>query len=246
MRTRFFAALSAVFFLGNAPAIAGGQAIWTGLYVGAHGGYVWGDATTRDDVADWGNDPKFIGPFPYNLDGGFGGGTVGVNLQHSSLVVGLEADLGYMDLSGSRTSESSNPVFHQDHTVDGGFYAVLGGRAGVAFGKTLVYGKGGYAYYDGEAAQTTTKPGFQTHATDAFTGWAYGGGIEQALGGGWSLKAEYLRFEFDTEHGDQTSLTDPPIGHVYEFHTDVDNVNSVKIGLNYKFGGEREAIGPLK
>lgn len=244
MRTGFLAVFGAALLLGT-PATAGETNNWSGFYLGAHGGYASGDATTTDDVADWGNDPKFIGPFDYDLDGGFGGGTVGVNWQHSSVVLGLEADLGYLDLSGSRTSESSNPAFHQDHTVDGGFYAVLGGRAGVTFGNTLVYGKGGYAYYDGEAAQTTTKPGFQTHATDSFTGWAYGAGIEQAVGGGWSLKAEYLRFDFDQEHGDQTSLTDPPIGHVYEFHTDIEDVDSIKIGLNYKFGG-REAPAPLK
>lgn len=239
----YLVALAAFLSAGSALA---GDYNWTGLYVGAHGGYVWGDATTTDDVADWGNDPKFIGPFGYDLDGGFVGGTVGVNWQQSALVLGLEADLGYMDLSGSRTSESSNPAFHQDHSVDGGFYAVLGGRVGMAFGSTLVYGKGGWAYYDGEAEQTTTKPGFQTHAIDSFDGWAYGAGIEHALGGGWSLKAEYLRFEFDTETGDQTSLTDPPIGHVYEFHTDVDNINSVKVGLNYKFGAREERVAPLK
>jgi outer membrane immunogenic protein len=239
------AAVGAVFLLGT-PATAGQTYNWSGLYIGAHVGYASGDATTTDDVADWGTDPKFIGPFNYDLDGGFGGGTVGVNWQHSSLVLGFEADLGYLDLSGSRLTDSSVGLpNYQTLNVDGGFYALLGGRAGIAFGSTLVYGKGGWAYYDTEATQTTTKPGFQTHPTDSFTGWAYGAGIEQAVGDGWSLKAEYLRFNFGTEHGDQTSLTDPPIGHVYEFHTDINDVDSFKVGLNYKFG-EREAPVPLK
>lgn len=223
------------------PANAGGQN-WNGFYLGAHAGYVWGDATTRDDPADWGTDPQFIGPFPYDLDGGFGGGTVGYNWQSGSLLLGLEADLGYLDLSGSRTSNSSNPAFHQDHTVDGGFYALLGGRVGAALGSTLVYGKAGWVYFDGESSQTTTKPGYQTNGIDGFDGWAYGGGVEHTLGGGWSIKAEYLRFDFDSEQGNQTSLTDPPIGHVYEFFTDVEDVNSVKIGLNYKFGDRHEPV----
>jgi outer membrane immunogenic protein len=220
---------------------------WSGLYLGAHGGYARGGATTTDDPADWGNDPKYIGPFDFDLEGGFGGGTIGANWQRGRLVLGVEADLGHMDLSGATTSESSNPLYHQDHTVDGGFYAVLAGRLGLAFGHTLLYGKAGWAYYDGDAAQTTTKPGFVTNSTGAFDGWAYGGGIEHAIGRGWSLKAEYLRLDLDGGEGDQTSLTDDQIGHVYEFKTDLDAVDTIKVGIVYNFwASEPVAIAPIK
>lgn len=217
---------------------------WSGLYVGAHGGYAWGDATTRDDPADWGTDPKFIGPFPFDLEGGFVGGTIGYNFQAAHLVFGPEIDLGYMDLTGSRRTDSSNPAAFQTLNVDGGFYALLGGRAGLVFGQTLIYGKGGWLYYDTDVTQTTTNPGYVTNGSGSLNGRAYGGGIEHALGGGWSLKAEYLHLDFDTANGDQTSVSDPPIGHVYENTTDLDG-DTVKVGFNYKFG-ERKAIGPLK
>jgi outer membrane immunogenic protein len=197
---------------------------------------VWGDASTIDDPADWGNDPTFIGPFNYNLNGAFGGGTLGVNWQQSGILLGLETDLGYMDLSGSTTSASSNPIYHQDHSVDGGFYALLGGRIGAVFGNTLVYAKGGWVYFDGEAQQTTTKPGYVTNPISSFDGSAVGGGVEQIIGGGWSVKAEYLHFDFGGKGGDQTSITDPPIGHAYEFFTNVNDVDSVKAGVNYNFG----------
>ncbi len=228
-----------------APAKATDAYNWSGLYLGAHAGYAWGNAMTRDDPADWGNDPKFIGPFPYDLNGGFGGGTVGYNFQAGSFVVGPEADLGFMDLSGSRTSESSNPIYHQDHSVEGGLYALLGGRAGFAFGRTLIYGKGGWVFIDGNQEQTTTKPGFVTHDSGSFDGWAYGGGIEQALGQGWSLKGEYLHFNLDGVSADQTSVTDDPIGHVYHNWTDFGGIDTVKVGINYRWG-EREQIIPLK
>ena len=55
----------------------------------------------------------------------------------------------------SAAPRSSAPLaaspHHQDLTLNGGLYAVAAGRAGFAFGSTLIYGKGGYAYYDGEA-----------------------------------------------------------------------------------------------
>lgn len=228
--------LTSLVLIGMGATVAKADPNWSGFYVGAHAGYAWGDATTHDDPADWGTDPKYIGPFPFDIDGAFGGGTIGYNFRYSSLVFGPEADLGYMDLSGSRTSESSNPIYHQDHSVDGGFYAVLGGRVGMTFGETLIYGKGGWAYFDGEAAQTTTAPGYVTNGSGALRGWAYGAGIEQAIGGGWSLKAEYLHLDFDTESGNQTSVSDPPIGHVYENWTDLD-ADMIKVGVNYRFGG---------
>ena len=140
-----------------------------------------------------------------------------------------------MDITGSRTSVSSNPIYHQDHTVDGGLYALLAGRVGFAFGRTLAYGKGGWLFYDGSQDITTTKPGFATTDSGSLDGWAYGGGLEQALGNGWSIKAEYLRLDLNSVDAGQTSITDDPIGHVYANHTSFDAIDTVKLGINYRF-----------
>jgi outer membrane immunogenic protein len=240
-----FIAICAALALTASGALAGGDGFvapkghtWSGIYLGAHAGYTQGDATTTGDEADWGNDPKYIGPFDYDLEGGFGGGTLGVNWQLGALVLGLEGDLGYMDLSGSRTSESSNPIYHQDHTVDGGLYALAAGRVGLAFDRVLVYGKGGWLYLDGSQDQTTTKPGFRTTDSGSLSGVAYGGGLEVALRDGWSIKGEYLRLDLDAVDAAQTSVTDDPIGHVYENHTSFGPVDTFKIGVNYSFYGE--------
>jgi outer membrane immunogenic protein len=215
-----------------------GLANWSGLYLGAHAGGAWGDVDVTDTTG--GVTP---GPFNYDVNGAFGGGTVGFNVQMSSIVVGLEGDLGYMDASGSGIIPSSNPAAHQDITLDGGFYAVAAGRVGLAFGGTLIYGKGGWAFYDGEAGQKTTNPGYVTHPTGAFSGRVYGGGIEHMIDRNWSVKAEYLHFDFDTEEGDQTSVSDPPIGFVYKNVNDVE-VDTVKVGFNYHF--DRQEPVPLK
>src|SRR5689334_15013350 len=69
---------------------------WTGFYAGAHVGYAWGNADVTD--TNGGVPP---GPFSYEPKGAFGGVTAGYNWQFQSLVVGLEGDFGYMDLTGA-------------------------------------------------------------------------------------------------------------------------------------------------
>src|SRR4051794_11231281 len=76
--------------------------------------------------------------------------------------------------------------------------------------RTLIYGKGGWVYYDGDAGQQTTKPGYITHRTGAFSGSVFGGGVGHMLSGSMSLKLEYLHFNFGTETGDQTSGESAP------------------------------------
>jgi len=208
---------------------------WTGPYIGAHVGGVWGNASTTDDKADWGNDPKFIGPFDFNPAGAFGGATAGFNLQMGILVAGLEGDLGYMDLSGSIDTPSSQSGNHQTIALDGGLYGTATARLGVLVTPaTLIYGKGGFAFYDGEASQATTAEGYETHGTSTFTGWVAGGGIEHRLTDSISVRIEYQHFDFGSQGGDQTSLTDDPIGHVYENSTKL-TADSVKLGIAYKF-----------
>lgn len=219
------------------PAAADGYN-WSGVYLGAHAGYSWGNV----DVTDT-NGGVLPGPFSYDASGGFGGGTFGANWQTGPVVFGVEADLGYMDLSGAGIIPSSNPAAHQDITLDGGLYGDVTGRLGFAAGRALFYGKGGWAYYDGEANQVTTNPGYKPTATGAFDGWVYGGGMEYMINDCLSMKVEYLHFAFGEQGGAQTSVSDPPVGFVYNNEHQVD-ADSIKIGLNYRLGGGD--VGALK
>ena len=225
------------------PALADPTYNWSGFYLGAQAGYAWGNATSHDDPKDWGTDPKFIGPFDFNLSGAVGGAHAGYNFVVGPLIIGPEVDFGYMDLAGSRKTDSSNPTKYQTLNVDGGMYALAGGRVGFAWDRTLFYGKGGWVWYDTDVTQTTTNPGYKTNGSGALNGWAYGGGIEQALGHGWSVKTEWLHFNFDTANGDQTSVSDPPIGYVYKNWTE-SGADTVQVGFSYKLGGDD--LGPLK
>ncbi|MGO4684175.1 outer membrane protein [Hyphomicrobium sp. 2TAF46] len=224
--------------LKDGPAIVEGYN-WSGFYAGAHVGAVWGDVAVKD--IDGGVSP---GPFTYSPSGAFGGGTAGYNWQLDRLVVGVEGDLGYMDLSGGTTIPSSDPKYHQNLTLDGGLYGDITGRLGVLVAPaTLIYGKGGFAFYDGEAEQATTKTYYRPTGTDTFTGWVVGGGIEHFITPTISIKAEYLHFQFGDQGGSQEKFTTAPVGQVDDgtavgdkFHNRQSlDADSVKFGLAVHF-----------
>lgn len=231
-----FSAIAAFAFL-VIPAAADGYN-WSGVYLGAHAGYASGNM----DVVDTDGGVPY-GAFNYDPKGAFGGGTVGANWQAGVLVLGVESDLGFLNLNGDRFIASSSPGYHQNATLDGGLYGDATGRVGIAFGRALVYGKGGFAFYDGEAIQATTKPWYTPTGTDMFTGWTYGGGLEYALGDCWSLKAEFLHFDFGSQGGVQEKTSsvgadDPgtPVG--YKFHNEHTlDADTIKIGVSYHLGG---------
>jgi outer membrane immunogenic protein len=115
------------------------------------------------------------------------------------------------------------------------------GLAGWWGDKTMIYVSGGAAWPKIDASQwpvTATGPiagGFQE--SNWRTGWTVGGGIEYAVGYGWSVKGEYLYVDF----GDWTaftSCTNVGPGCVSSLPTNL-NVNLKdhiwRAGMNYKF-----------
>jgi outer membrane immunogenic protein len=205
---------------------------WAGGYAGVHLGYAWGDVDVRDT-----NGGVLPGPFSYDANGAFGGGTFGFNWRTQGIVLGVEADLGYMDLSGAGIIPSSAPPAHQDITLDGGFYADATVRGGfLVMPSTLVYAKGGFAYFNGEARQKTTNPGYVTHGADGFTGWVAGAGVEHFINPSLSVRAEYLHFDFGSEDGDQTNVGDSTSPPNYKFRNTTDvTADTIKVGVAWHF-----------
>ena len=236
-RAVFAACLAAsVSFLSNQTAQAQGgdrPYSWTGFYVGANIGYGWGDVSVRDT-----NGGVLPGPFEYDTRGLLGGIQVGYNKQFDSLVAGLEIEGGYLGATnGEFRIPSSLPPNFQRLWVDSGLYGIIAARLGIAIqSRTLLYGKAGAIWFDGEAGQKTTRPGYVTHMADGFNGWAYGGGVEHMLQGGWSVKLEYMRLDFGTVTGDQENVGDnsSPIGFKFINKHDF-AVDTVKLGINYRF-----------
>ncbi|MGH6771098.1 MAG: outer membrane protein [Xanthobacteraceae bacterium] len=229
----------------KAPPPAGIAPSWAGPYVGIFAGYGWdrADATAPFD-ANTGFFYNFTGaPYRADVDGFFGGGTLGINWQSGSLVFGFEGELGYLGLKGSAI-DPNGILFGTPDTVTrfkSDLYGAAYGRLGVAAGNALFYGKGGVAFLKSEASTidpcvappascgtgTLTMTGSKT-----LVGWSGGGGVEWMFGPQWSLKTEYAYFDFGKIN---TGGPSNAAGEFYRQSIDV-TVHTAKAGINYRWG----------
>jgi outer membrane immunogenic protein len=187
---------------------------WTGFYVGGHVGYGWGQKNWRDTFGlDASSTPN----------GFLGGGQVGYNYQIGQYVLGVEADGSWSGIKGGTTALGSTI----DNNVD--WTSTVTGRAGLAFDRWLVYGKGGVAFAGDRYSTNRYTPG-TTEVTDTRIGWTAGAGVEYAFAPAWSAKLEYNYMDFGTK----------AVSFAPGTSTDIDQqVHAVKFGINYKFGGGR-------
>jgi len=188
---------------------------WGGFYIGAMGGYGWSDHVrlTVGGVTSTvsGND----------INGGFGGGTIGYNWQAGTWVFGLEADGAWADLSDSATSLGVTVTERIDA------FGTVTGRIGYASGAALFYAKGGYAWADNELSASVAGVGTVFSESHLHSGWTLGGGVEYMFAHNWSGKVEYMY----ADYGNQTylaSFTPGGLGFGAAIHT-------VKAGINYHF-----------
>jgi outer membrane immunogenic protein len=200
---------------------------WTGFYIGADAGAAWATDKVSPLVADGGTFPRSN---KISTNGVLGGATAGYNYQFSSFLLGIEGDIGAMEIGGSKADALGGTEIDN---LNNGLYGDVTGRVGFVWGSALLYGKGGWAFYNGQGSTTTGLAGFTVGQTGTFTGWTYGGGLEYRLGGPWSAKAEYLHFAFGTKDASLTS------GAGVFPYANALSADTVKFGLNYQFGGPR-------
>lgn len=216
---------------------------WTGPYAGLFGGYGWGTAKATEPINAATGFPYNVGSTAYSVDtdGFFGGGTFGYNWQ-PGLVFGLEGEIGYLGLKGSRIDPNGIVIGTPDTTtrVKSDFYGAVTGRLGVPMSNFLVYVESGGALLDAKA--TTIDPciappvgcgiGTLSMSGDkSMFGWTAGGGIEWAYAANWTAKVEYAYFDFGTLDTTGTST----FAKRETQSIDV-TAHSVRIGLNYRFG----------
>jgi outer membrane immunogenic protein len=151
---------------------------WTGFYLGAHGGYSWGES-----------DIDTIGTID-DFDGGLVGGQLGVNWQWNSVVFGVEGDASW-SMADTSATFLAPPITIEE---EANWLASIRGRIGLGFDRFLVYGTGGAAWVDVDAEV----PGIGSDSNTHF-GWVAGGGAEFLLTQNISLGAEYLHYEFGDE-----------------------------------------------
>ena len=181
---------------------------WSGFYAGINGGYGFG-------TSKWSSPGS-----SFDVNGGLFGGQVGYNWQFGQFVYGLEGDADWTDLRGSTTSLTCAGASCRTRND---FLATARGRVGYAADRWLPYLTGGLAVGNIRA----TVPGLAgVDHTNA--GWTLGGGLEVALAGNWTAKAEYLYVDLrNTDCGAACGL---PAGNNVSLTTNV-----IRGGINYRF-----------
>ena len=181
---------------------------WTGFYVGAHAGAM----IPHGSLA-------FVGPGGIGPDGpeesdvatnpGLNktalkaGVLAGYNYQMGSVVLGLEADLGWGEhnqIVNSRKPHTELNVWRGENEFTQKMNAHIRGRVGYVWGSTLLFAAGGVAMTNGDLklrGYCEDAPYFFNGAVKHnLQGYTLGAGVEHALTSNISLRAEYLFDDF--------------------------------------------------
>lgn len=231
--------------LKDAPVLAA-VPLWSGIYVGAHAGWLTGgwdgnmaysDAYLYPNLAFDGSSKSLDG------DGWLGGLQVGFNRQHGAVVWGLEADFSWADLSeGKRLwpypGNPGSPAWNVGLELD--YFGTLRGRLGyLVTPQLLLYGTGGFAWartsgglavvYDWgvNAAGSTDENHF---------GWAAGVGGEWMVADRWSIKAEWLHVDLGKEDYHLKGTTLGGVPHITDSFPAELEFDVFRVGVNYNFG----------
>jgi outer membrane immunogenic protein len=207
---------------------------WTGWYIGANAGYGVGQ---RQGEFAFGPASETFNAVPA---GAFGGGQLGFNYQIMNFVLGAETDIQGAGISDTRTCllncfAGSSALIDQKLN----WFGTTRARIGLANGPVLTYATAGAAYGETETGLATSFGGVTNVATTTTTktGWVWGAGVEAALGGNWTAKAEYLYLNLGS-----SAVASAATG---TFATKTDE-QIFRGGINYHFGPDQTAaVGPI-
>jgi outer membrane immunogenic protein len=185
---------------------------WTGFYIGGHlGGAFAGDSSLQ------GSDGRFLGGVQGGYDYQFA----------NNWVMGLEANYSWLGSSNSGVTFPGGTIVSGNNNGLGS----VTGRLGYAWGPTLLYAKGGYAWRDRnlDVSLGGVPQGFVTEG-DHKDGYTIGAGLEYMFAPNWSAKVEYQYYNFG-----KTTFTDSTSPEIIgsSFRNDE---HTIKAGLNYRFG----------
>jgi outer membrane immunogenic protein len=203
---------------------------WSGCYLGLEAGGGWGNSQF---YYEYQAHPQSVGLAETNgvkTSGGLFGGTAGCSYQVSVVVLGLENDIAWTNVSGQASGKSVNTSSSTFQTKET-WLDTLRGRLGIAWDRWQFYGTGGAAFGDEGKVVCTPVSGCGS-ASKGVTGWTAGAGAEYAFWGGWSVKIEYLHIDFGRQSFDSTPAN--PGWRIVPQDVTLRN-DLVRVGVNYKF-----------
>ena len=202
---------------------------WSGCYVGGLAGYGFGQKGYSDQAfTDGGIEPASSPTADTN--GALAGGQVGCDYQFApNWVIGAEGMAAWANIKGSSDPFfGGKAVFHAQTD----WLASATGRAGYAFDRWLVYGKGGVAWagdkYSVAGAFADTP--FDYTGSETRTGWTVGAGVEWAVWQNLSVDLEYNYYDF----GARSLILTDAAGDT-DRASIKQQVQTVTLGFNWRF-----------
>jgi outer membrane immunogenic protein len=189
---------------------------WTGFYIGAQTGWMWGDSSARFGA------PPTRPSLNYKPDGFVLGGFAGFNYQWGAFVAGVEADAEWADASGSASSAALSTAHG---SLDMNWDGSIRGRFGAAFNRFLVYATGGAAFADADV-RGGPLGGPLGSFSDTNWGWTAGAGIEGAITNNILARVEYRYSDYGTFSG--------PVANGQRESVDL-TTSVIRAGIAYKF-----------
>ncbi len=191
---------------------------WSGFYAGVLAGYGSGELKGATPAGAFASTTSFSGALL--------GGALGANYQTGSFVVGVEGDVAWSGMTGSKACVGA-PA--QTCSIDVHWMSTLRARAGYTIDDLMVFATAGLSMANGTAKTSPASGGTTGSDTQTFVGWAAGLGAEYMVAENVSLKLDYLYSDW----GSRTS----PINTVAAGSAYVGSPTShaVRVGLNYRF-----------
>jgi outer membrane immunogenic protein len=202
---------------------------WSGLYLGVHGGWGFGNVHFSNSTADISD---------HTMDGGLVGGHIGYNWQMGpSWLIGLEASGTWSDVKktafGLLFPDILNSLNDQ-WTTEVKWLATVTPRIGVTISSWMWYLKGGVAFAEINHRLVSPVGPVSFEISDTKVGWTFGFGGEVLLASNWILGIEGNVYGFGHTRV-SSGLTNFP-----DHDVDV-TMWSVLGRLSYKFGGPSAA-----
>jgi len=210
---------------------------WTGFYIGGNIGGAWSNNRWNDTLVvtnfNNGNNGVFIG-----------GGQIGGNYQIGQFVIGAEWDFDWAANNNNSAAVFVPGVGNIAVTANNRWISTVAARFGWAIDHVLLYGKAGGGWVGSNNLTVTNLTTGASLTCGSFLnscgnnnngGWLLGAGVEYAFAPNWTVKAEYDYLGL----GNRTFFVPAtaPFLAGDTFTSNNRNVQMVKIGVNYLFGG---------